>query len=274
LDTSWLLDRSTVRKGVVPRSYDLDVLRLDALHCVPLPVARIFGRFGGERLRERLWLRARRGRKHLKERSIKPDAKLLVDLPGNCALEGLWQSPQYFEPIAERLRQQDFQFRLPLSPASRALAGELRSSPSVCVNVRRLDFVNNAFHGTMEPAYYERAARHLLEQCPEARFFVFADELEWAKNNLRLPGETSFVGPEHNGWKFSGKLELMSCCRHFIIPNSTFAWWAAWLGDHPEKYVIAPRWWFNPANSKDLYGCADFDHQARDLIPAEWERME
>lgn len=274
VDTSWLLDRSTMQAGVVPRGYDLDVFRLRVPHCLPLPLARFLGRFGGERLRERLWMRARRGRRNLRERSIKPDEAWLENLPRNCALEGLWQSPRYFDPIAGRLKQADFQFRKPLSPTSQALAEELRTSPSVCVNVRRLDFVNNSFHGAMEAGYYERAAESLLKRYYDLRFFVFADELDWAKKNLRLPGETIFVGPEHNGWKFAGKLELMASCRHFIIPNSTFAWWAAWLAKHPEKHVIAPRWWFNPANPKDLYGCSDFDHEARDLVPATWERVE
>ncbi|TVP78942.1 MAG: alpha-1,2-fucosyltransferase [Puniceicoccaceae bacterium] len=274
VDTSWLLDRSKVGQGVVLRDYDLDVFRLSVPHCLPLPLARLLGWLGSERLRERIWRVARRGRVHLCERQIGVEQKWLEKLPRNCALEGLWQSPQYFKPIVERLRQQDFRFRRPLSPASQDLAEELRSATSICVNVRRLDFVNNTFHGTMEPGYYERAANRLLERCGDVRFFVFADELDWAKDNLRLPGKTTFVGKEHDGWKFSGKLQLMSCCRHFIIPNSTFAWWAAWLGKHPEKHVIAPRWWFNPANPKDLYGCPDFDHEAHDLIPAEWERME
>lgn len=274
VDTSRLLDRSTVQQGVVPRDYDLDVFRLRVSHSLPLPLARMLGRLGRERVRERLWLMARRGRAYLKERSISCERKWLENLPRNCALEGFWQSPQYFEPIAERLRRQDFRFRRPLSQASQALAEELRSTPSVCVNVRRLDFVNNALHGTMEPGYYERAAKSLLERCGVVRFFVFADELDWAQDHLRLPGQTTFVGPEHNGWKFSGKLELMSSCRYFIIPNSTFAWWGAWLGNHPDKHVIAPRWWYNPTNPFDLYGRPDFDHEARDLIPAKWEQIE
>lgn len=274
LDTSWLLDRSLIQKGAVPRTYDLDVFRLRVSHCLPLPVARLLGRFGGEGLREKIWQRSRRGRVHYRERSIKSDQEWLKNLPRNCALDGFWQSPRYFNPIAEQLRHEDFQFRKPLKRASRALADELRSSVSVCVNVRRLDFVNNSFHGAMEAGYYRRAAESLIAQYRDARFFVFADEPDWAKENLRLPGETRFVGPEHNGWKYSGKLQLMASCRHFIIPNSTFGWWAAWLGKHPEKHVIAPRWWYNPANPKDLYGCSGFDHEARDLIPPNWERVE
>jgi hypothetical protein len=54
---------------------------------------------------------------------------------------------------------------------------------------------------------------------------------------------------------------LMSACKHFIIPNSTFSWWAAWLDTNPDKIVIAPKRWFS--------GSID----TTDLIPEEWVKL-
>src|SRR5438067_1120058 len=75
-----------------------------------------------------------------------------------------------------------------------------------------------------------------------ARFFVFSDDLEWCRNELRwLPDHPVFVDHAFAGPKFSHYLHLMSMASHFVIPNSTFGWWAAWLSANAEKTVVAPK---------------------------------
>ena len=69
----------------------------------------------------------------------------------------------------------------------------------------------------------------------EFSLFVFSDDIEWCQENLSFDVPTTFVTHDYKGPKFQYYLHLMCLCDHFIIPNSTFAWWAAWLSNSPQK---------------------------------------
>jgi hypothetical protein len=99
-----------------------------------------------------------------------------------------------------------------------------------------------------------------LERVGHPKFFVFSDDPKWARENLVFRAPAEFV--ENNlGATDHEDFRLMTLCRHFIVANSTFSWWAAWLGgaDRAEKIVIAPTTW-------------RLDGNPIDLVPDEWIR--
>ncbi len=77
------------------------------------------------------------------------------------------------------------------------------------------------------------------------KIFVFSDDLEWCKSNFHFDGSEEYISHSYNGYKDGNYLLLMSACKYFIISNSTYSWWAAWLGNYQNKIVIAPKLWFN-----------------------------
>ncbi|MCB9639426.1 MAG: alpha-1,2-fucosyltransferase [Myxococcales bacterium] len=163
--------------------------------------------------------------------------------------EGVWQHEAYFDAVRPQLLE-DFKLKEPVSEASQRVADRIKEAgdAAVCLHVRRLHGVpdkkgatplaNNAsIH--LDPSYYERAIAYVQERVSHPRFFVFADFPDWARENLQLPEDAEFV--EHNGSDRDYEdIWLMTHCRWFVVANSTFSWWGAWLCEDPEKVVVAP----------------------------------
>jgi hypothetical protein len=161
-------------------------------------------------------------------------------------LAGYWQSPRYFAGHEQSVRAA-FAFPWEASPAVAALARHIQSCEAVSVHVRRGDYVTNPgmarLHGVLPLDYYERALRTVAERVERPTYFVFSDDTAWARANLRVAGETHFVGAEPRT-SAREDLRLMTLCRHHIIANSTFSWWGAWLATNPQAVVCAPLRWF------------------------------
>lgn len=181
--------------------------------------------------------------------------------PGNVYLEGYWQSEKYFDAEKELIRA-DFSFKEAMSIKAAELLKKINSTDSVCVNVRRGDFVTNNFHGSFGTEYFKKAASILTKKIGNPTYFVFSDEIEWCMENLKFDAQTIFVSHDFAGRKFQDYLRLMSSCNHYIIPNSSFAWWAVWFNLKKDKIVIAPKRWFN-----------DPSLDTTDLTPASWIRI-
>ncbi len=172
-------------------------------------------------------------------------------------LDGYWQSHLYFAPIEPSLRR-DFEFRQPLSGANLSLAQQIAATEhAASVHVRRGDYLATpkavAHHGTCSTDYYARAISYLNGKFSGTeRYFVFSDDIDWARQHLPLPQDTVFVN--HNrGQDSHFDMQLMARCRHNIIANSSFSWWAAWLNGHADKVVIAPeRWVLAPCDTTTL----------------------
>jgi len=258
LDTSFLLDRTPHKEFFVFRDYDLDIFNLQveiankrevALLTKRLPIKipdKILNKFIGIK----------------NSYIIEPHfhfSEKCNSAPDNSYLEGYWQSEKYFSSISEQLKNVDFTFKNPLSDKANLLAQQILNCNAVCVNIRRADFVITSFHGTCSPEYYKKGEDIICSTISNPQYFVFSDEIDWCRENIKFDGPVTYVGHEYAGIKFQDYLRLMALCKHFIIPNSSFAWWAVWLNDIADKIVIAPKKWFNDEN-----------WNPKDLIPNTW----
>lgn len=175
-------------------------------------------------------------------------------------MEGYWQNEKYFLPVAGDLREKYFVPVKEISGLNADLLNEIKNTASASLHVRRGDYVTlesaHKFHGICSVDYYERSAKILAGEKGVKQFFIFSDEPEWVKANIRLPYPSVIVS--HNtGRESYWDLQLMRHCKHHIIANSSFSWWGAWLNEYKEKTVIAPKNWFA-------------ENSENEIIPAGW----
>ena len=179
-------------------------------------------------------------------------------------MEGYWQSYRYFADAADKIRQ-ELTPRDPMEPGNAAVAAEIDAVEAVSLHVRRGDYVTNAgaapFHGLCSLDYYRAAVNHVRARVGAPHLFIFSDDHDWARDNLRFDLPTTYVvaNPPDRGFR---DMQLMARCRHHITANSSFSWWGAWLNPRHDKIVVAPQAWF-----------ADPKIDTRDLIPQGWTRL-
>ncbi len=187
-----------------------------------------------------------------------------LNAPSNTYIDGYWQSEKYFNSIRKQLMD-DLIPSNSLSPQSVFIADKIKNSESVSIHVRRGDYLsipeNNNLYESCSESYYYEAIKVIVSKFPNATFYVFSDEPEWFKRNIKIDHPVDFV--THNQGENSYEdLILMSYCKHNIIANSSFSWWGAWLNENTNKMVVAPKKWFK-----------DKSKNTTDLIPHQWLQL-
>ena len=196
-----------------------------------------------QRMLKRKWnlLRPFAQRNYIQQEGIDFNPSLLHVKPqGTVYMEGYWQSEDYFKDVASTLRQ-ELQFKPPSDAANLVMAAKIRGCTAVAVHVRFFDKtiisgVNNA-----SGEYYTRAVALMESLAPSAHFFIFSDKPEAARARIPLPDARITMVAHNQGDKLAyADLWLMTQCKHFIIANSTFSWWGAWLAENAATLVISP----------------------------------
>ena len=188
--------------------------------------------------------------------------KNILKSKGSRYLEGYFQSYKYFDSIRDVLFE-DFRLKDGFSKVGGEIRSLIESSGvSVGIHVRRGDFagVNEEYNGLYGIDYYQKALGLIAAKSKDLKLFIFSDDIEWAKNNLKFNFPMEFVS--RPAISDAEELILMSICEHQIIVNSTFSWWSAWLNQNPNKIVIVPAKWLKKQNIN-----------TEDLLPPEWVKI-
>lgn len=130
---------------------------------------------------------------------------------------------------------------------------EMQNSESVAIHVRKgMDYQSRIWYqNTCPVAYYKKAIGRIKKEIDHPKFYVFADNHEWVKEHFRDFDYTLIEGNPTSGCGAHFDMQLMSCCKHAIVSNSTYGWWGAYLNDSRDRMVILPEIWFNPQSCED-----------------------
>ena len=167
---------------------------------------------------------------------------------------GFWQSERYFHDIDEHIRRA-FIFPEIQDKINRKYLQMIENENSISIHIRRGDYlsdINQRIYGnicTLE--YYRQAIQYFENKYQDAVFFIFSNDTEWARDNLKMRKAVVVEGNKDE--KAFYDMMLMSKCQHNIIANSSFSWWGAWLNSHKGKEVVAPSKWVNTERGIDIW---------------------
>ena len=115
---------------------------------------------------------------------------------------------------------------------------------SVAIHFRRTDFldarIGKSFNGICNESYYKKAIDQIKTEVENPFFIIFTDDIDYVRQNMKM--DNSYIVDGNAGYI---DLYLMSLCKHFILANSTFGFWAAMLNSNENKLVCVPEYWYN-----------------------------
>jgi hypothetical protein len=199
---------------------------------------------------------------HYGQSPVNYHPQVFENMGSNDFYVGHFQSYKYFQDY-EPLIRDEFKFDInKLTQSTKDVAAQINSCNGVSIHVRRGDYMNKYYYNMLGSVcnfdYYQRAIDYISKNVDNPRFFIFSDDQEYVKDNLKIDNAIYVnINSGDNSWQ---DMYLMSQCHHNIIANSTFSWWGAWLNNNTSKIVVAPSRWF-----------ADYEND--EIIPYDWIRL-
>lgn len=198
----------------------------------------------------------------VQQKKIDFDPDLLsLQLNNPVLFEGFWQSENYFKDI-EILIRSEFRFKRSVVSEILPLVKQINFSNAVAIHVRHFKDQHHFNQGNVSDDYYKKAILYIKQHIPDAEFWLFSDYPKLAVN--KFSDIDIKCTPISSVLKDSNEIQelyLMSQFRNFIIANSTFSWWGAWLSESKDKIVVAPAEVIDSGE-----GCWGFEG----LLPSEW----
>jgi len=194
----------------------------------------------------------------VQERFFHFDQELFDNCPDHVSLQGYFQTEKYFKHIEHQIRA-EFTFLDDILEPCKGMIGSIENP--IALHIRRGDYViNSENHFNLPLSYYEAALKHFDD---DRNVIIFSDDSKWC-HEQPLFADDRFIISDNDDNRMD--LCLMSLCNDFIIANSTYSWWGAWLSSNKNKKVIAPVQWFGKTGYTK-------DHDTKDLIPETWKRI-
>lgn len=205
-------------------------------------------------------------------------AELPVEGKGIHDLNGYFQSEKYWQDNIAAIKQM-FSFKQGFAESVRqkyaqALAGFKKQK--IAISIRRGDYVGNPNYAQLPITWYFTALNKYFPDWYNHNVIIFSDDIPYCK--LHFGGFENVHFAENTFNNIDKRLYfkenesaieqlcLMSLCDHFIIANSTFSWWGAYLGEKKHTVIVRP--------TEHLDGNLKANNNTKDYYPAHWKEYE
>jgi hypothetical protein len=202
-----------------------------------------------------------KGTLHFSEKKFSFNEQFLT-LPDNTHLSGYFQSFKYFENCSNKIKN-NFKFKSFVvdSVCKNGYQFLNEDNNVTAIHVRRTDYLTiQHAHPVCSLEYYHNC----LDRIKDLELvLVFSDDPSWCRD--------TFKGDKYKivDLDLHCSLYMMTRVKNLIIANSSFSWWGAWLNEHANKNIFAPKKWFGqtlPYKAADI----NLENCIKDLFPSEW----
>lgn len=178
--------------------------------------------------------------------------KIITPFTNHVYMDGYFQSERYFKGYEDLLKD-TFSYRLPIL-REKEYVKQFETRNSVCISIKVEHNVGHPSFDVCDQTYYRQAIDYITSQVENPLFFVCSDNVPYVLEHFIDKGKYDYVCQE-KGLPVSDALAIMGACKHFIVGNTSFGWWAQYLSSNTNKIVIAPNFWYRPDSNVqcDIY---------------------
>lgn len=167
-----------------------------------------------------------------------------IPIPKNSdvILSGFGQTEKYFKRHKKEILNI-------FSPTEEILAKykHIKNTNTTAIHIRRGDYLHYPnHHPTISKEYIE----YCLKKINSDSYLIASDDLDWCYSSLTLDKKVEFL--DTSDWE---TLWALSMCKNFILSNSTFSWWAAYLSNTDGNVYVPSSWFgyeYKSYNTKDI----------------------
>lgn len=165
-------------------------------------------------------------------------------------MRGYFQSEKYFAHVSQEIREiyrlQDE--KISLYPNRK----RIEERNTVCISIKIEHNIGNEVYDVCTKRYWEKAVAYIIENVDDPLFFICSDNVQYVKEHLIDCNKYDIIEQDMKQ-PVQLSLAVMARCKHFIIGNTSFGWWAQYLSDYDSKIVVAPSRWYGVDIPCDIY---------------------
>lgn len=166
-------------------------------------------------------------------------------------IEGYFQSEKYFSAV-KRILLEDLKYTQFPNINNYPNLDKIKNRNTVCITVKVEHNVGNGPYDVCGMDYWKQAIEYICKKVENPLFLIGSDNVEYVLEHLIDTSKYDYVCQAQN-FPVHESLAVMSLCKHFVIGNTTFGWWAQYLCEYEQKIVVAPSKWMNVEMPIDIY---------------------